>query len=90
MNHDPANPLPFTGRYYDGFRNKLTMAAYANPAKENSRAAGYGLVRFRKSTREMTLECWPRFVDVTSPEAKQYPGRWRTCRPSSWRGRRTR
>jgi hypothetical protein len=74
MNHDPKNPLEFTGRYYDGFRNKLTVHAYANPTSENNRAAGYGLVRFRKSTREITMECWPRFVDVTSPDARQYTG----------------
>ena len=74
MNHDPKNPLPWTGRYFDGFHNKITMLAYANPAPDNHRAAGYGLVRFRKSTRQITIECWPRYVDVTSPEAKQYTG----------------
>lgn len=72
--HDPANPLEFTGRYFDGFGNKLTMHAYANPAQGNNRAAGHGLVRFRKSSREIKMECWPRFVDVTKAEAKQYPG----------------
>jgi hypothetical protein len=72
--HDPHNPLPFTGRYYDGFRNKMTMQAYANPSDDNYKATGYGLVRFRKSTREITMECWPRFVDVTQPNARQYPG----------------
>ena len=72
--HDPASPLPFTGRYFDGFGNKLTMMAYANPTSENFNAAGYGLVRFRKSTRQITFECWPRHVDVTSPDARQHPG----------------
>jgi hypothetical protein len=74
QNHDPASPLPWTGRYYDGFHNKLTMAAYANPNSNNHGAAGYGLVRFRKSTREIVVECWPRFVDVTAPDAHQFPG----------------
>lgn len=73
-NHDPSSPLEFTGRYYDGFRNKITMHAYANPAPGNYRAAGYGLIRFNKSTRKITVECWPRFVDVTKPDAEQYPG----------------
>lgn len=72
--HDPHNPLPFTGRYYDGFHNKLTMEAYANPTDSNFRAAGYGLVRFKKPTREITMECWPRFVDVTQAGAQQYSG----------------
>jgi hypothetical protein len=50
------------------------MAAYANPAEGNHMGTGYGLVRFKKSTREITMECWPRFVDVTQPGAKQYAG----------------
>jgi hypothetical protein len=50
------------------------MLAYANPTTKNYNAAGYGLVRFKKSTREITMECWPRHVDVTNPEARQHPG----------------
>ncbi len=80
LDHDPTNPLensgPLenTGRYRDGFGNKLLMHAYANPNKDNYQAAGYGLVRFQKSTRRITMECWPRHVDVSKPDAKQYPG----------------
>ncbi len=74
MQHDDANALPFTGRYYDGMGNKVTMQAYANPTSENFNAAGYGLVRFNKQTRQITLECWPRHVDVTHADAKQHPG----------------
>ena len=74
MEHDPENSLPYTGRYYDGLGNKLTMRAYANPTKDNYNAAGYGLARFRKSSREITMECWPRHVDVTQPGAQQFPG----------------
>ena len=70
----PANPMPFAGRYYDGFRNKVTMQAYANPTKANYKAAGYGIVRFNKPTRKITMECWPRHIDVASAEAKQHPG----------------
>ena len=66
--------LPFTGRFYDGFHNQVTMHAYANPTEENHNAAGYGIVRFKKSTREITMECWPRHVDVSSSEAQQFPG----------------
>ena len=73
--HSPTNPLlPYTGRYYDGFRNKVTMHAYANPAKGNHGAAGYGIIRFQKKTHKITMECWPRQVDVTDPNAKQHPG----------------
>ena len=74
MRHDPDSPLPFSGRFYDGLGNKLTMHAYANPTKANYNAAGHGIVRFRKSTREITMECWPRHTDVSQTNAKQFPG----------------
>ena len=73
VNH-PGGPLPHTGEYVDGLKNKVTMLAYANPTDENYQAAGYGLVRFNKQDRTITMECWPRFVDVTQPDAKQHPG----------------
>ncbi len=72
--HNPDNPLPFTGRYYDGFGNKITMHAYANPTPRNYNAAGYGLIRFKKSARTITFECWPRHADVTDKSARQFPG----------------
>jgi hypothetical protein len=74
LNHDPKSPLEHTGRFRDGFGNKITVHAYANPAPGNNQGTGYGLVRFQKSTREITCECWPRFVDVTKADAKQYTG----------------
>jgi len=70
----PGSSLPFAGRFYDGFGNKLTMAAYANPTVENHQGTGFALVRFRKDTRQIVMECWPRFVDVTKPDATQYEG----------------
>lgn len=70
----PADvPLPWTGDYRDGFNNLITMYAYANPESESS-GAGYGLIRFKKSAREVTFECWPRSADVTKPDARQFPG----------------
>lgn len=86
--HDPASPLPWTGRYYDGFGNKMTVHAYANPTPDNHNAAGYGLVRFNKRTREITMECWPRHVDVSSPDARQFPGWPVTIRQTDNYGRR--
>ena len=47
-----------SGDFEDGFGNKITMLAYANPRPENDRAAGYGLVRFKKD-RAIRMECWP-------------------------------
>jgi phosphodiesterase/alkaline phosphatase D-like protein len=76
-------PLEGLGDYYDGFHNKVTMYAYANPSEERKnkwggewgeRAAGYGLVRLNTKSRKITIECWPRGVDVTSDDAEQYEG----------------
>lgn len=76
-------PLPHMGDYFDGFRNRVTMYAYANPdeARKNkyggewgARAAGYGLIHFNLKTRDIKMECWPRGVDVTAADAEQYPG----------------
>ncbi len=66
--------LEHAGEFLDPFRNKITMKAYANPNEDNYKAAGYGLVKFNKKTRKITMECWPRKVDVTDPNAKQFPG----------------
>jgi hypothetical protein len=78
-NRQPGMP-EYTGRHLDGFANKVTCWAVANPPEDISqgdklavRAAGFGIVRFNKPTREITLECWPRNVDIDNPEA-QYPG----------------
>lgn len=72
-NRASDSPLPWTGDYLDGFANKISMHAYVNP-ESDSAGGGYGLVRFVKSTREITFECWPRYADVTQPGAQQFPG----------------
>lgn len=65
--------LPWTGQYLDGFNNKITMHAYANPENEAS-GSGYGLIRFKKGEKTVTFECWPRTADVKSNSAEQFPG----------------
>ncbi|PHQ36528.1 hypothetical protein [Rhodopirellula bahusiensis] len=78
-NREPGAP-EYTGDSLDGFANKVTNYAAANPEAKpagnllNTRAAGFGIVRFNTKSRDITMECWPRNVDVTDPEAKQYPG----------------
>ena len=67
------NLLPWTGRYKDGFDNKITMHAYANP-DSNSNGAGYGIIKFNKTKNNVTFECWPRFVDVSLENSKQFEG----------------
>jgi|AntRauTorckE5430_2_1112549.scaffolds.fasta_scaffold09970_3 hypothetical protein len=59
--------------YLDGFNNKITMHAYANPDTK-SNGAGYGLIKFMPKEQKAVFECWPREVDVSSPEAKQFRG----------------
>ena len=79
---DPiGGALPDLGGYRDNFGNKITMLGYVNPDPDRviegdwgPRAEGYGLVRFRKSTREITYEVWPRMVDAVSPGAAPYAG----------------
>ena len=73
-----ANPnsntaLPWTGDYLDGFKNKISMMAYVNP-ESPSKGGGYGLIRFNKNSKEVTFECWPRYVDVTKSDAAQFEG----------------
>jgi hypothetical protein len=77
----PEGAPAHIGEFHDGFGNKVTMHAVANPerhpnetAKLTTRAAGFGIVRFDKVARTTTLECWPRNVDATSGDANQYPG----------------
>ncbi len=94
-NREPGAP-EYTGDHLDGFANKVTNHAAANPEKEpagnllNTRAAGWGIVRLNTKTREITMECWPRNVDVTGPDSAQYPGWPRTIsqfdnyNPPSW------
>lgn len=79
-NRQPGMP-DYTGEHLDGLGNKLTCWAAANPSTEpnggsklTTRAAGFGVVTFNKPKREITFECWPRNVDITDPNTKQYPG----------------
>lgn len=67
--------LPWTGDYFDGLGNRLTMLAYANPGdvrQEKERGDGFGVVRFDKKLRQVTFECWPRFATAKIPN--QYEG----------------
>jgi len=79
-NRDPGSALPWTGDYLDGFGNRISMEAYVNP-ETASRGSGYGLIRFHKERGAVTFECWPRDVDVTADDAKQFPGFPRTITP---------
>ena len=79
-NNRKKNAPDYTGEFLDGFGNKMTMHAVANPAddqngtegKLSTRAAGYGIIRYNKPKRTVTFECWERNVDTEN--GKQYPG----------------
>ncbi|MEO9851276.1 MAG: alkaline phosphatase D family protein [Reichenbachiella sp.] len=80
MNPSPEFPK-VTGGFLDGFGNKMTVNAVANPFSTGrkpielyDRAAGYGIVRLNKETRDIVMECWPRFQDLSTGEGVQYPG----------------
>ena len=67
------NLLPWTGRYKDGFDNKITMHAYANPDTD-SNGAGYGIIKFNKEKNNVTFECWPRYQNVKLDHSRQFKG----------------
>ncbi len=79
-NHQEGMPRN-TGEYEDGFGNKMTVHAVANPHAVgiepialNHRAPGYGIVSFDRATRQITIANWPRWVDASAPGAEPYEG----------------
>jgi len=79
-NRKPGAPK-YTGDFEDGFGNKITVHAVSNPvftglkpSRLYDRAPGYGIVRFNRNTRDITIECWPRLSDPTKTKDGQYPG----------------
>lgn len=74
----------YTGNFEDGFGNKMTIKAVANPRQTGieptriyDRATGYGLVTFNKKDRTIHTECWPRYEDPAKNPNGQYAG-WPT------------
>ena len=71
-----------TGEFRDAFGNTITLWAHTNPRKMGKEPAsihdkmpGYTVVRFRKRTRKITMECWPLFADPRDPKTGgQYEG----------------
>jgi len=92
-NRDEGMP-EYLGEFLDGFGNKITMLAVANPGemenhdKLTTRSAGFGVVKFNKKRREITVECWPRNIDIADPAARQYPHWPRTIKQQDNYGRK--
>jgi phosphodiesterase/alkaline phosphatase D-like protein len=72
-----------TGDFRDHFGNWMTVVAVANGAIQPratvleqmaDKASGLGIVRFDKTARQITIECWPYLVDPTAPGVKQFAG----------------
>lgn len=78
-NRPPGAPA-YTGDFLDGFGNRMTVQAVSNPARWgrepgilHNRAPGYGIARFNRWTREVSLEAWPRWADPVAGDSA-YPG----------------
>jgi alkaline phosphatase D len=81
---DPNDPA-YTGDFFDGFGNRITVYAVANPRKTGlepsrlyDRAPGYGIIRLNRASRTITMECWPRWAHPDDPNARQFTGWPRT------------
>lgn len=68
-NRKPGAPR-YTGDYEDGFGNRMTVLAVANPQKTGRKperlhdfSPGYGIVRVHRQSRTITFENWPRWAD---------------------------
>lgn len=68
-NSKPGSPK-YTGDFTDGFGNKITVYAIANPQKttihperHHELATGYSVVTFYKDSREIELANWPYWAD---------------------------
>ncbi|MBI3681169.1 MAG: alkaline phosphatase D family protein [Acidobacteria bacterium] len=79
-NRPPERPR-YCGEFLDGFGNKVTVHAVANPqqfgarpAALHNRAPGYGMIELDRATRKITLANWPRWVDASQSGARPYPG----------------
>ena len=70
----------YTGDFFDGFGNRITVHAAANPRATGlepsiirDRVTGYGIVTFDKQRESIRIECWPRHIDPSSGRG-QYEG----------------
>lgn len=71
----------YTGDFFDGFGNRMSVYAVSNPVYTGikpsnlyDRATGFGIVRFEKETRNIIIECWPRYIEKVNTTKNQYPG----------------
>ncbi|VGO13309.1 hypothetical protein PDESU_01865 [Pontiella desulfatans] len=88
----------YLGRYRSRHNHPLTMVAAANPDRWGGNTAGdvdmldrkssgFGVVRFNKRTRDVTIECWRILGDLNDPARGQFDGWPVTHRQSDNYGR---
>jgi hypothetical protein len=77
-NRKPGSP-EYTGDFEDGFGNKITVYAIANPQKttmhptrHHELSTGYSVVTFYKDNRDIELANWPYWADPDKDEP--FPG----------------
>jgi hypothetical protein len=79
-NREQGSPS-FLGDFQDSFGHPLRVLACANPKvefarglleREMDKAAGFGVARFNKAERTVTVECWPLLADPTQ-SGTQFP-----------------
>ena len=73
----------YTGDYEDGFGNKMTIKAVANPydidkepGKIYDKAPGYSIIDFDRTQRRISISVWPRWAapGKSSPDNQPYQG----------------
>ena len=78
-----AGESPICGDFTDGFGNRMTIAAVANPettdrepARLFERAVGYSVSRYHRGSGEVSLENWPYWASPArpAPDNQPYPG----------------
>ncbi len=69
----------FLGDFRDSFGHPMRVLACANPKvefrrdlldRETDKSAGFGVARFHKQRREVTVECWPLLADPDDRSAQ--------------------
>jgi hypothetical protein len=83
----PGRSRDYLGRFRDAWGHRMTMLAAANPGvfkghKETPagdiklldvKSSGFGVVRFHKDTRKITIECYRILADLNDPKKAQFP-----------------
>lgn len=79
-NASPGAPR-YTGDFNDGFGNKITIYAAANPLRTDvepkalhERATGFSVITLDRQSRDITITHWPRWADPLDPRSQPYRG----------------